>query len=37
VELDQASTFGSIRATWTHEVDEEEIVRDVEEYAAGEA
>jgi segregation and condensation protein A len=37
VELDQLSTFGSIRATWTHEVDEEEILRDVEEYAAGEA
>jgi segregation and condensation protein A len=36
VELDQASTFGSIRARWTGEVDEEEILVDVEEYATGE-
>jgi segregation and condensation protein A len=36
VALGQASTFGSIRARWTGEVDEEEILEDVEEYAAGE-
>ncbi|MGH2694958.1 MAG: segregation and condensation protein A [Actinomycetota bacterium] len=38
VELAQPSTFGSIRARWTGEVDEDDIIRDVEEYsAAGEA
>jgi len=34
VELTQPSTFGSIRARWTGEVDEAEILEDVEEYSA---
>ena len=34
IELEQVDRFGSIRATWTGEVDTEEVLMGVEEYAA---
>jgi segregation and condensation protein A len=37
VELSQVDRFGDITATWTHEVDAEQLLDDVDDYAIGEA